>query len=182
MKLAFFSFTERGGALAEMLCASFAEKGDDAVHVRGSSVKEAVARMFRSCDALVFVGAAGIAVRLAAPFIEDKFRDPAVVSVDEYGRFAVPLLSGHVGGANALAARIAGLTGGVPVISTASDLNGCFQVDLFAKRNGLVITDRALAKEVTAALLKGATVPRHEPVRQLPASRNVAHEGDSAAL
>ena len=171
MKLAFFSFTERGGALAEMLCASFAEKGDDAVHVRGSSVKEAVARMFRSCDALVFVGAAGIAVRLAAPFIEDKFRDPAVVSVDEYGRFAVPLLSGHVGGANALAARIAGLTGGVPVISTASDLNGCFQVDLFAKRNGLVITDRALAKEVTAALLKGSTVTFMSDVpagRELP--------------
>lgn len=158
MKLAIFSFTERGDALAERLRAAFAEQGDDAVHVRGSSVREAVARMFRSYDALVFVGAAGIAVRMIAPFVEDKFRDPAVVSIDEYGRYEVPLLSGHVGGANALAARIAELTGGVPVISTASDLNGCFQVDLFAKRNGLVITDRELAKKVTAALLKGGTV------------------------
>lgn len=64
--------------------------------------------------ALVFIGAAGIAVRAIAPHVQDKFRDPAVVSVDETGQYAVALLSGHVGGANSLAARIAGLTGERP--------------------------------------------------------------------
>ena len=108
--------------------------------------------------ALVFIGAAGIAVRAIAPHVQDKFRDPAVVSVDETGQYAVALLSGHVGGANSLAARIAGLTGGTAVISTATDLHGRFAVDVWASRQGLLLKDRQVAKEVSAALLAGASV------------------------
>lgn len=108
--------------------------------------------------ALVFIGAAGIAVRAIAPHVQDKFRDPAVVSVDETGQYAVALLSGHVGGANSLAARIAGLTGETAVISTATDLHGRFAVDVWASRQGLLLKDRQVAKEVSAALLAGASV------------------------
>ena len=84
-----------------------------------------------------FVGAAGIAVRAIAPHVRDKFSDPAVVSVDEAGRFAVPLLSGHVGGANELARRVAALTGGQAAVSTATDVNGLFAVDVWARERNM---------------------------------------------
>ena len=113
---------------------------------------------FSDCEALVFVSASGIAVRAIAPFVKDKFSDPAVVSVDEAGRFAVPLLSGHVGGANDLARRIAAITGGQAAVSTATDVNGLFAVDQWAREQGLVIVERSSAKQVSAALLEGQPV------------------------
>lgn len=113
---------------------------------------------FQNAQALVFIGASGIAVRSVAPFVADKFTDPAVVSVDEMGRFAVPLLSGHVGGANALAKRIAELTQGQAAISTATDVNGKFAVDVWAAGQNLVICQRERAKLVSAAILEGKQV------------------------
>ena len=116
------------------------------------------AEHFAGDDALVFVGASGIAVRAIAPHVRDKFTDPAVVSVDEAGRFVVPLLSGHVGGANDLARIIAGITGGQAAVSTATDVNDLFAVDEWAARRGLVILERDVAKEISAALLEGRAV------------------------
>lgn len=113
---------------------------------------------FSDSEALVFLGATGIAVRAIAPYVRDKFLDPAVVAVDEAGRFAVPLLSGHVGGANALAQRIAALTGGQAVISTATDVNNRFAVDVWAKSQALVLCERAAAKAVSAAILEAEPV------------------------
>lgn len=113
---------------------------------------------FVRADALVYVGAAGIAVRAIAPHVRDKFSDPAVLSVDEAGRFVVPLLSGHVGGANEFARAIAALIGAEPVISTATDVNGKFAVDEWARRNDLRIIERSVAKRVSAALLDGEPV------------------------
>ena len=113
---------------------------------------------FEGCDALVFVGATGIAVRYIAPYVRGKDRDPAVVCVDERGRFCIPLLSGHLGGANRLAEMIAEGIGAVPVITTATDINGVFAVDTFAKDNDLRIGSLEAAKEVSAALLRGDAV------------------------
>lgn len=109
-------------------------------------------------DALIFVGASGIAVRAIAPHVRDKFTDPAVVSVDEAGGFAVPLLSGHVGGANDLARGVATITGGQAVVSTATDVNGLFAVDEWAASQGMAIAERSLAKQIAARLLEGQTV------------------------
>lgn len=96
---------------------------------------------------------AGIAVRAIAPFVQDKFHDPAVLCVDEAGTFVIPLLSGHVGGANRLAEFVAGGIGAVPVVTTATDVERKFAVDVFAKDHGLVITDRVLAKRISADIL-----------------------------
>ena len=106
-------------------------------------------------DALVFVGAAGIAVRAVAPHVRDKRSDPAVLCVDERARFVVPLLSGHIGGANRLAVRLAGALGATPVITTATDVNGRFAVDAWAAERGFLIADMALAKRVSADILTG---------------------------
>ena len=113
---------------------------------------------FATDDALIFVGASGIAVRAIAPHVRDKFSDPAVVSVDEVGRFVVPLLSGHVGGANELAREVAAITGGQAAVSTATDVNGLFAVDEWAARHGFAILERSIAKEISAALLDGRPV------------------------
>lgn len=135
-----------------------AQKKNSSRRVEGS-LREWTKKAFDVYDGLIFVGACGIAVRAIAPFLKDKFTDPAVVVVDEGARFAVSLLSGHVGGANDLCILVAELSGAVPVISTATDLNGRFAVDVFAKKNGLFLLDRRLAKEVSAAILSGKRIP-----------------------
>lgn len=101
---------------------------------KGERAEEWTAAAFRRAEALIFVGAAGIAVRSVAPHLVSKARDPAVVVVDELGRFAVPILSGHLGGANDLAREIAGLLGGQAVLTTATDARGIFAFDQWARR------------------------------------------------
>jgi cobalt-precorrin 5A hydrolase len=112
------------------------------------------AERFASCGALIFVCSCGIAVRSVAPFVRSKTADPAVIAVDELGRFVIPLLSGHIGGANALAKRIAAAIGAVAVVTTATDSNGRFSVDEWAARNGFYLSDMDAAKAVSAAVLE----------------------------
>lgn len=114
--------------------------------------------IFHSYDALILVMACGIAVRSIAPYIRNKSSDPAVVVVDEMGRFAISLLSGHIGGANRLAARVAGVLRGVPVITTSTDLNGVIAFDELAMDNDCVIENLADLKYISAALVNGGRV------------------------
>lgn len=107
------------------------------------------------CDAIIFVGATGIAVRAIAPFIYGKAVDPAVLVIDEAGRYVISLLSGHLGGANALARTAASLIEAEPIITTATDAESAFAVDTFAKENGFLLTDLRKAKEVSAKVLRG---------------------------
>ena len=107
------------------------------------------------CDAIIFVGATGIAVRAIAPFIHGKAVDPAVLVIDEAGRYVISLLSGHLGGANALARTAASLIEAEPIITTATDAESAFAVDTFAKENGFLLTDLRKAKELSAKVLRG---------------------------
>lgn len=122
------------------------------------STKEWARKRFADSDCIIFIGACGIAVRSIAPYIQSKKTDPAVLVIDECGTYVISLLSGHLGGANELAAQAARILGAVPVISTATDLHKRFAVDVFAKKNHCEIRNMEAAKEVSAALLAGKTV------------------------
>lgn len=107
---------------------------------------------------LLFIGACGIAVRAIAPFLTDKLNDVPVLVMDEQGRFVIPILAGHVGGANELARSLAERMGSTPVITTATDLNHCFAVDLFAKKNALNIVNKDGIAKVSSRILAGEEV------------------------
>lgn len=109
---------------------------------------------FNSSSALIFVGSCGMAVRLISPFVADKQSDPAVICVDERASFVISLLSGHIGGANELAKKIAAHLGAVSVITTATDINQRFSPDSWAAKNGLAIADIKASKAVSAAILE----------------------------
>ena len=153
--IALIAFSERGMALAEKLARNL---GGKAERVRDGGLAAWTAAHFPENEALVFVGAVGIAVRAIAPHVKSKTADPAVVCVDESGRWAVPVLSGHLGGANALADAVAALTGGEAVVTTATDLNGLFAVDLWAKKQGMAVQTPGRIKQVSAKLLRGEAV------------------------
>lgn len=117
------------------------------------SLKEVTGRLFRAGEGLVFIGAAGIAVRSIAPFIKGKDEDPPVLVIDEKGNFVVPILAGHIGGANALARHLAKALRAVPVLTTATDVNGLFAVDEWAVKKGFTLSSLQDAKAFAAALL-----------------------------
>ncbi len=135
----------------------------DLPRVKGS-VKKWTETAFRECDAIVYIGATGVAVRYIAPFVESKDTDPAVVCMDEHGRWAIALLSGHIGGCNELTWKIADGMGAEAIITTATDLNSKFSVDAFATRNGMRISSLKIAKDVSARVLDGRFVGFHSDI------------------
>ena len=160
MRLELTAFTRRGAALAARLAEELTRRGHQAACTReaGESAAEWTAQAFARAQGLIFVGAAGIAVRSIAPHLRHKSTDPAVVVVDEGGQFAIPILSGHLGGANDLAREIAALMGGQAVITTATDVNGAFAVDQWARAQGLAACNPEKIVDVSSALLEGKTV------------------------
>lgn len=116
------------------------------------------AQHFPTADALVFVGATGITVRAIAPHVVSKAADPAVVVVDERGQWSIPLLSGHLGGANELALALAQSIGATPVVTTATDINGLWAVDSWARSQGLLVREIDRIKLVSGKILRGEAV------------------------
>ncbi len=165
MKAALFAYSRRGCALARRLLAAFpdweaeayapARFGEGGFREIPQPSKPFYGDLFGRMDALVFVGAAGIAVREIAPHVRSKKTDPAVLSLDEGGQFVIPLLSGHIGGANALALRVAAALGAAAAVTTATDVNRRFSVDAWATENGFLLSSMAAAKAVSAAILEG---------------------------
>jgi cobalt-precorrin 5A hydrolase len=133
-RVAVCAVTAGGGRLARVLAGKLA--GAELLDCQGG-VAQAVQRAWAGYDGFVFVMAAGIVVRTIARLVTDKRSDPCVVVCDELGRFAVSLLSGHLGGGNELARRVAEVTGGQPVITTASDTLGLTALDLWMREKGL---------------------------------------------
>lgn len=132
MKIAVIAFSQCGAAVAERIRKLSGQKhqingyiakrhAQKSYFVPFGNVYELTALLFKDCDALIFIGACGIAVRAIAPLVRSKLTDPAVVVCDETGRFVISLLSGHAGGANKLVEEISSFIGATSVITTASD-------------------------------------------------------------
>jgi cobalt-precorrin 5A hydrolase len=117
----------------------------------------------KAYDGFVFIMATGIVVRLIAPLLTGKERDPAVVVMDDAGKFAISLISGHLGGANELARRCAFLTGAREVITTATDANCLPSFDMLARDEGWVIENLARVKTLNALLLDGEEIAVVDP-------------------
>lgn len=160
MRIAIIAFTPGGYALGEKLEDFINASGKEALLCRcqKGGLEAWTSQHFSICEALVFIGAAGIAVRAIAPYVRSKLSDPAVVVMDELGKFVVPLLSGHIGGGNRLARELAEMLGAVPVITTATDCHHVFSVDTWAVENQIHILNPERIKEICASLLSGERV------------------------
>ena len=165
MNVAIISFTEDGRRISEQLAVKIPDSTRFCFHKHSdenarpfTELSAFIMDIFSRYDALVFVSSVGIAVRAVAPYIRSKLTDPAVIALDDCGKFAVSVLSGHLGGANELTKNISEIIGAVPVITTSTDAHRLFSPDVFAKNNNLVICDMNAAKLVAAAILDGNKV------------------------
>jgi cobalt-precorrin 5A hydrolase len=156
MKIACLSFTSSGGRIAERLKITLEHEVDIFNrHFLRDSIQDKMGLMFKQYDGIIFISSTGIAVRLIAPYLEGKTKDPAVVVIDDMGRYSISLLSGHIGGANKLATLAGEAIGAQPIVTTASDNRGIEAVDMFALRNNLHIESMEDAKVITAMMIEG---------------------------
>lgn len=183
MQIRIIAFTKQGVALAKKIGGGLIKEEKHQVKVYtlekycndamllplNATLNEWSQAGFKEDQALIFISATGIAVRAIAPFVRHKYEDPAVLVLDEQGHYVISLLSGHVGGANALARVLATFTGGIPIISTATDINGVFAVDEWAKKQGYYIRNPEEVKLFSAALLRGEQINVVTPFKvQMP--------------
>lgn len=172
-KLSIISFTGKGKRLSQTIeeqltdievslftkhKPDIGEEGSQWVPYVENSVGQWAKEQMEKGNAMLFIGACGIAVRAAAPYVTDKLYDSPILVMDEHAKHVIPLLAGHMGGANGLARFIGRKTGAEPVITTATDINGIFAIDLFAKRNGLLITNRQGIARVSSKALDRKTI------------------------
>ena len=173
--LSIISFTEKGAHLSLKLLDMLSEAGENAwlytkcSKYRDGSINKRLRYVYSNTDEwakvqmsakneLLFIGACGIAVRAIAPWVANKLNDSPVLVMDELGTYVIPILSGHVGGANELAVKIAELAGAEPVITTATDLNKSFAVDIFARKNHLYIENKDGITKVSSKVLGGEKI------------------------
>lgn len=173
--LSIISFTEKGAHLSLKLLDMLSEEGENAwlytkcSKYRDGSINKRLRYVYSNTaewakvqmsakNELLFIGACGIAVRAIAPWVANKLYDSPVLVMDELGTYVIPILSGHVGGANEIAVKIGEMTGSIPVITTATDLNKSFAVDIFAKKNYLYIENKDGIAKVSSKVLRGEKI------------------------
>src|SRR5947209_7912008 len=150
----FVCLTSAGAAMAERLARAL---GGEVVLV-GQGAGETLKELFQDSRPLVCIMALGIVVRILGPLARDKKTEPPVVVIDEAGKFAISVLGGHEGGANALARQVAEVLGAVPVITTASDALGLPPLDLIGREWGWRIEGSEHLTKVTAAVVRGEPI------------------------
>lgn len=181
MNISIIAFTDNGMEIANTLLNSLKNIDlindldinlDCNLNVEGDSVKNDInltrckkgnlfnwtEEHFSNSDVLIFIGAIGIAVRAISNYIGSKVNDPAVIVIDELGKFTIPILSGHIGGANEITNHISKLLNSTPVITTATDINNVFAIDTWAKKQGLAILNPEKIKLVSSKLLKSESI------------------------
>ena len=172
MKKAAICFTAYGKALIEKLNEKLEqaglEKAQAYISMAGEETPEGfesvtsltdwTGRQFEEHNALIFVGAMGIAVRAISSFIKDKLSDSPVIVIDDTGRYVIPVVGGHGGGANKLAVIISELLDAQAVITTSTDSHSAFSADVFASENGLRVSNRDGIKKVSAKAIEGKPI------------------------
>ena len=178
-KIAIWVITPNGTKLAEMLSRDMTESDVyisrkiapiQLENLRFESLSETLNQKFKRYSGHIFIMSTGIVVRVIAPLINNKVEDPAVVVVDDQANHAISLLSGHLGGANALTQKVADIIGADPVITTATDVNRLPAIDVLAKEMNLLIENPGAIKTVNMALLKGEKIFIHDPFGFLASS------------
>ena len=156
MKLACLSFSDKGNALGEGLSKIYSTK-HMIEHFANSKVEGGIKTFLNQAwndfDGFIFISATGIAIRMINPYIESKTKDPAIVVVDDFGKFSISLLSGHLGGANKIAKWISENIGAIPVITTASDSRGIDSIDMFAKENNYYMEEMNSITKITSMMI-----------------------------
>lgn len=164
MTLAICAITEGGATLARHLGTLLPKaeiwlperlKVDDNCHYSAVGMTDLLPQLFKRGTPLICIMATGIVVRTLAPHLRDKTIDPAVIVLDERGKFVISLLAGHLGGANALTQQIATLLHATPVITTATDVNGLLAWDEAARLAGLAIELPERIRTLNSLLLRG---------------------------
>ena len=122
-----------------------------------------IEQQFNNFSGHVFIFSTGIAIRIIAPLLQSKIIDPAVVVVDDKAIHAISLLSGHLGGANALTKKVAAIIKAEPVITTATDTNNLPSIDMIAKKRGIMIETPQNIKHINMAFLAGRPVSLYDP-------------------
>ncbi len=153
MKIGILAITEGGKRLAAQITK---EMEDTTLLVSKRGVAATLAENWQRYDGFICIMATGIVVRSLAPLIQDKRRDPCIVVMDQKGRYAISLLSGHLGGGNELAYRAAAICGGEPVITTASDTLGLVSLDLWARDCQLAATKETLTRASSELVKRGS--------------------------
>lgn len=179
MKLACITFTSSGAKIAESIKASDLFEVDifDKHHY-----KEQLDDIFSQYKYIVFISSTGIAVRLVATYLLHKAVDPAIVVIDDLGRFSISLLSGHLGGANELALKLSEILKCQPIITTATDGRNIEAVDMFAKANGLYIESLEAAKKITAMMLENRKIKLESEVKLKSGYENISDIGYEAVV
>lgn len=155
MNISVIAITSEGYKTADLIAATL----DNCTHYTGSEkVAEKMRKLWSQSEAIICIMATGIVVRSIAPLVDDKKTDPCVLVLDQKGKFVISLLSGHLGGGNELAEKVSRITGGIPVITTASDVLGKTALDLWARRNDLVIDDYQKLTKITSDFVDGKTI------------------------
>lgn len=148
------------------------------------SIRALIKDTFQQFSSHIFIMAGGIVVRTISQFINAKTLDPAVVFMDQEGRYVISLLSGHIGGANELARKVAKITGGTPVITTATDTEGLLSIDMICKKKGISIQNIEATKRINSAMLDGHEIQVYDPDSWLhmnlyyPYIRDIRNEED----
>ena len=167
MSIVIVAITRKGAELARHLAAVLPDgsvhlpekcRADDGCHYFSRPLAEELPDLFGRAERLVCVMATGIVVRLLAPYLRGKAFDPGVVVLDEAGRFAISLLSGHLGGANRLAEEVAAHLGGQAVVTTATDVDYLPAWDQVARDEGLDVEPVAHLRTLNRLLLEGETI------------------------
>ena len=159
-ELAIWALTPKGANLAAKLAKGLQNanlhfssklKKSAANALRFNKLSDALQNCFKKYHGHIFIMSTGIVIRMIAPLIKSKISDPAVIVVDETGHHAISLLSGHIGGANDLAKKVALLIGADPVITTATDVNDLPAIDIWAQKKGLSIENPQAIKKINMA-------------------------------